>query len=123
MVFTSANLVLKIEVRLPCDPLFGAPSNKERPTIDHAADLVDRLHSNPNYACQHLTLASTRKKTRYDRLSNWLTTKRVTMCGYMAQPTPKESHPNFNRRGKASIEYSTESRMWCTGFSDLLEQG
>jgi hypothetical protein len=29
-----------------CDLLFGAPPDKERPTTDHAADLVDHLHDN-----------------------------------------------------------------------------
>jgi hypothetical protein len=32
------------ELRLPSDLLFGTPPDKELPTIDHAADLVDRLH-------------------------------------------------------------------------------
>jgi hypothetical protein len=38
---TPANLVFGRELRLPSDLLFGTPPDKELPTIDHAADLVD----------------------------------------------------------------------------------
>jgi hypothetical protein len=47
-----------------CDLLFGAPPDKKRPTTDHAADLVDRLHDVHNYARQNLKLARDRIKTR-----------------------------------------------------------
>jgi hypothetical protein len=67
---TSANLVFGRELRLPSDLLFGAPPDKEQPTIDHAADLVDRLHNIHNYARKHLRLVSDRMKTRYDRAAN-----------------------------------------------------
>jgi transposase InsO family protein len=67
---TPANLVFGRELRLPSDLLFGAPPDKEHPTIDHAADLVDRLHNIHNYARKHLKLASDRMKTRYDRAAN-----------------------------------------------------
>jgi hypothetical protein len=60
---TPANLVFWRELRLPGDLLFGAP-DKELPTMDHAADLVDRLHYIHNYARQHLKLARDRMKTR-----------------------------------------------------------
>jgi hypothetical protein len=65
-----ARLVFGRELRLPCDLLFGAPSDKERPTTDRAADLVDHLHDIYYYARQHLNLASERMKTRYDKLAN-----------------------------------------------------
>jgi hypothetical protein len=58
------------ELRLPCDLLFGAPPDKERPTTDHAAGLVDHLHDIHDYARRHLKLASDRMKTRYDELAN-----------------------------------------------------
>jgi hypothetical protein len=48
---------------LPCDLLFEAPPDKERPTTDYAED----IH---NYAHQHLKLASDQMKTRYDKLAN-----------------------------------------------------
>jgi hypothetical protein len=67
---TPACLVFGRELRLPCDLLFGAPLDKERPTTDHAADLVGQLHDIHNYARQHLKLASDRMKTRYDKLAN-----------------------------------------------------
>jgi hypothetical protein len=37
---TPARLVFGRELRLPCDLLFGTHPYKERPTTDHAADLV-----------------------------------------------------------------------------------
>jgi hypothetical protein len=58
------------ELRLPGDLLFGTPPDKELPTIDHAAHLVDRLHDIHNYARKHLKLASDRIKTRYDSAAN-----------------------------------------------------
>jgi hypothetical protein len=67
---TPARLVFGRELRLPYDLLFGAPPDKERPTTDHAADLVDHLHDIHNYARQHLKLASDRMETRYDKLAN-----------------------------------------------------
>jgi hypothetical protein len=51
---TSASLVFGRGIRLPCDLLFGALPDKERPTIDHAANFVDNLHDILNYASQHL---------------------------------------------------------------------
>jgi hypothetical protein len=65
--FTSASLVFGLELRLPCDMLFGAPSDKERSTVYLPAHLVDRLHDIHNFVCQHLKLASDRMKTHYDR--------------------------------------------------------
>jgi hypothetical protein len=67
---TPANLVFRRELRLPGDLLFGAPPDKEQPTINHAADLVDWLHNIHNYARQHLKLASERMKTLYDKAAN-----------------------------------------------------
>ncbi|XP_023703856.1 uncharacterized protein LOC111862580 [Cryptotermes secundus] len=64
------SLVFGRELRLPCDLLFGVPPDKELPTIEYAADLVDHLHDIHNYALKHLKLASDRTKTRYDILAN-----------------------------------------------------
>jgi hypothetical protein len=55
---TPANLMFGRELRLPGDLLLGAPPDKELPTMDHAADLVDRLRNIHNYARKHLKLAS-----------------------------------------------------------------
>jgi hypothetical protein len=63
---TPASLVFGRELRLPCDLCFEVPPDKNRPTTDYAADLVDHLHDIHNYARQHLKLASDRMKTRYD---------------------------------------------------------
>jgi hypothetical protein len=70
MGLTPANLVFGRELHLPCDLLFGAPCDKERPAIDHKADLVDWLHHVHNYGRQHLKPASDRIKTRYNRLAS-----------------------------------------------------
>jgi hypothetical protein len=42
--------------------LFGAPPDREQPTTDHVADLVDRIHDIHEYARKHLKLASGRMK-------------------------------------------------------------
>jgi hypothetical protein len=68
--YRTTGLVFGRELRLPCDLLFGTPLEKEQPTIDHEANLVDHLHDIHNCAYQHLKLASDSMKTRYDRLSN-----------------------------------------------------
>jgi hypothetical protein len=68
--FTPAGLLFGREIRLPSDLLFGTPPDKERPTIEHAANLVHHLIGIHNYARQHLRLASNRMKTRYDKLAN-----------------------------------------------------
>jgi hypothetical protein len=60
------SLVFGRELQQPSDLLLAPPPDKERPTNDHAADLVDHLHDFHNYASQHLKLASDRMKTRYD---------------------------------------------------------
>jgi hypothetical protein len=49
-----------------------ASPDKKRPTIDHAANLLDHLHDIYNYDRQHLKLTGYRMKTPYDRLSNCL---------------------------------------------------
>jgi hypothetical protein len=68
--FTPASLVFRRELWLPCDLLFGSPPDKEQPTIDHAANLLDHLHDIHSYAHQHLKLASDRMKTRHNHMAN-----------------------------------------------------
>jgi hypothetical protein len=58
MGMSSASLVFESELRLPCDMLFRAPPDKERPKIDHAANFVGHLHDIRNYTRQQLKLAS-----------------------------------------------------------------
>jgi transposase InsO family protein len=67
---TPANLMFWRDLRLPGDLLFGAPSDKEQPTINHAADVVDWVHNIHDYARQHLKLASDRMKTHYNKAAN-----------------------------------------------------
>jgi hypothetical protein len=62
--------VFRRELQLPCDLLFGTPPDKERPTIDYEANLVNHLHDIHSYAHQHLKLASDQMKTRDSRLAN-----------------------------------------------------
>jgi hypothetical protein len=54
MSLTPAKLVFGRELRLPCDLLFGVPTDKELLTTDYATDLVDHVHDVHNYAWQHL---------------------------------------------------------------------
>jgi hypothetical protein len=61
---TPTRIVFRRDIRLLCNLLFGAPPDKERPTIVHAADLVDSLHDIQNYARRHLKPTSDRMKTR-----------------------------------------------------------
>jgi hypothetical protein len=68
--FTPACLVFGRELRLPCHLLYGVPPDKERPTLDHAADLVDHLQDIHEYVRQHLRHASDRMKIRNDKLAN-----------------------------------------------------
>jgi hypothetical protein len=92
---TPASLVFRRELRLPCDLLFGTLPDKERPTFDHAADLVDRLHDIHSYARQNLKLASDRMKTRYDGLANCAGYHEGDrMCLYRQTPTNEKS-PKF----------------------------
>jgi hypothetical protein len=68
---TPASLLFGRESQPSCDLLFGASPDKERPTTDHAADLVDHQRDIHQYARRHLKLASDRMRTRYDKLANF----------------------------------------------------
>jgi hypothetical protein len=70
MGFSPASLVFGRELQLPCDLLFGAFPDKERPTIYHAAALADHPRDTHHYAPQHLKLASYGMKSRHDKLAN-----------------------------------------------------
>jgi hypothetical protein len=67
-----ASLVFGWEIRLPYDLLFGAPPDIQRPTTEHAAELVDHLHDIQHYARQHLKLASDWMTPRCDKLASSL---------------------------------------------------
>jgi hypothetical protein len=47
---TPASLVFGRELRLTCNQLIGVPPDKERPTTDFAAELVDQLYDIHSYA-------------------------------------------------------------------------
>jgi hypothetical protein len=67
---TPDSLVFGQELRMPYDLLFGVPPEKERPTTDYTAELVDQLYDIHNFALQNPKLASDRIKTLYDILAN-----------------------------------------------------
>jgi hypothetical protein len=67
---TPASLVFGRELRLPCNLLVGVPPDKEQPTSDYVAELMDQLYDIQNYARQNLKLASDWMKTRYDKPAN-----------------------------------------------------
>jgi hypothetical protein len=47
---THASTVFGRELRLPCDLMFGAPSDKEISTTDYTTDLIERLHNIHHFA-------------------------------------------------------------------------
>jgi hypothetical protein len=98
---TPARLVFGLELRLPCDLLFGAPPDKERPTTDHTAELVDHLLDIHDYVRRHLKLDSDRMKTRHDKLAHCAGYHEGTGCGSIAQPAGKRNHSNFDHHGMA----------------------
>jgi hypothetical protein len=67
---TQACLVFGGELRIYRDLLFEATPDKERPTTDHAVELVNHLHDIHDYSRRHLKLASDRMKIRHDKLAN-----------------------------------------------------
>jgi hypothetical protein len=99
---TLANLVFGRELQLQCGVLFGTHHNKEQPTIDHMANLVNHLRNIHNYARQHLKLANDRMKTHYDVLANCVGYKGAMTCGSIGPPTRKESHRSFNLHGRVN---------------------
>jgi hypothetical protein len=101
MGLTLASLVFWRQLRLPCNLLFGAPPDKEWPTIDHAADLVDHLYNIHNFVHQHLKLVSDHIKTQCGRWPTLRATRRVTKCDSITQPAWRGSHPSFNPCGRA----------------------
>jgi transposase InsO family protein len=67
---TPAKMVFRRELRLPCDPMFGAPPDKGQSSTDYTADLVERLHGIHHFARQDLKVASDQMKACYDQLAN-----------------------------------------------------
>jgi hypothetical protein len=96
------------ELRLPNDLLFGALPDKERPTIDNAADLLDHLHD--------ITMAT---NTRSWPVTGWKlgtiyepTGGLVRGCGPVVQPARKGNRPNSKPLGMSHTKLSTEWKMW-----------
>jgi len=50
--------------------MFGASPDKKLSTTDYAADRVERLHDNHQFARQHLKMARDQMYARYDQLAN-----------------------------------------------------
>jgi hypothetical protein len=54
-----ASVVVRRELCLPCNLLFGAPPpGKARATRDYLRDLMEQLHETDHFACQHLKVAT-----------------------------------------------------------------
>jgi hypothetical protein len=70
MGLTLASLVFGRELLTALGPAVWDTPHKERPTVDHVANLMDHLHDIHSYARQHLKLANDQMKTRNDRLAN-----------------------------------------------------
>jgi hypothetical protein len=101
MDLTPASLVFRTELQQPCDLLFGEPPDKERPTINHAANFVDHLHDIQNYACQHQKLASDWVKTHYDRLANSMGYHKDDKVWLYCLTGQRENYPSSNPYGSA----------------------
>jgi hypothetical protein len=67
---TPANMVFGMELRLPCDLLFGAPPDMEESTGGYATNLAERLRDMHHFSHQQLKVASDRTRAQYDRLAN-----------------------------------------------------
>jgi hypothetical protein len=88
------------------------PPDKELPTTDYAADVVDHLHDIHNYARQHLKLASDRMKTRYDKLAN--------SAGYQ-EGDRVWLYRTARRKGKSKLQSSWEcSYKVVTRLNDVV---
>jgi hypothetical protein len=68
MGLTRVSLVFGRELETAQQPAVCGIPDKELPTVDHVANLVNHLHGVHNYAPQHLKVVSDQMKTRYDRL-------------------------------------------------------
>jgi hypothetical protein len=96
---TPARLVFWRELRLPYDQLFGAPPDKEPPTIVHTAERVDHIHDIHDHARRQLNLASDRMKTRYDKIANCALSpnpheNEITQASFILEWPVKYNHPN-----------------------------
>ncbi|GBM56896.1 hypothetical protein AVEN_227389-2 [Araneus ventricosus] len=64
--FTLADMLFGRTLRLPCDILFGRPSDTHSSPNDYLNNLEARLESVHMFARERIKLASERMKTRYD---------------------------------------------------------
>lgn len=81
-------------------PAGSSTPYKDLPTIDHAANVVDRIRHNQNYVRYHLKLASDRMKTHYDRLANCVIYMRAIKCDSYLR-TRGRYHLNSNPHERA----------------------
>jgi hypothetical protein len=65
-----ANIVFGREFGLTRELLFWALHDKERPTIDHAANFMDHFHDIHNYVRQHLKLVGGQMESCNNRPAN-----------------------------------------------------
>jgi hypothetical protein len=79
--------------------VWGTP-DKERPTIDHTANLTDHLHDTHIHAHQHLKLASAGMKTRYDWLANCV--------GYHEGDKARLYRPTCKKGKSPKLQFSRE---------------
>lgn len=58
------------ELHLPCDLLFWPAPDKQQSINDYRVEFMERLGEIHQYACQHLKVASDRRKAQYDHAAN-----------------------------------------------------
>jgi hypothetical protein len=86
MGLTPVSLVFGRELETAQQPAVCGIPDKELPTIDYPANLVNHLHDIHNYAREHLKPVSDRRKlVMIDWPTAWATTRAMT-CGYIGPP-------------------------------------
>jgi hypothetical protein len=100
--------VFRREMWLPsnCSLWHPHPQVKERPTIDHAANSVDRLHDIHNYVRQQPKLASDGWKFVTTHWPTARATTRVTECDSTAQPARSGNRPSCSPHVRAYTRQS-----------------
>ena len=85
---TPACIVFGRERRLPCDILFGSPSEEPKEVIDYVDDLKEKLLSVHETVRHKIRVTSDRMKIRYD-LGPYTVVTRINDVVYRIRRRPK----------------------------------
>jgi hypothetical protein len=70
-------MVIRRQLHLPFDLLFGASQTRKQSAFNYMQDLMDHLHHNHQQAHHHLKVVSARIKTHYNCLILWDSGKKI----------------------------------------------